>query len=67
MTNTRESIVFCVDADKSAPLTIENLKGSLDAIGFASDLESLVFEVLANCVVGNVLLKRNFGIVVDLN
>ena len=66
MSNIRESIVFSVEIDQWAARSADGFKGRVQAIRMSCHGKPLLFEKVADAIVGPVLLICKFGMCPDL-
>lgn len=66
MSYIRQCIIFSIYTDQPSTLATQRFESCLDTICFTSDCESLFFQKVAECVVGDELFKGELGVVVNL-
>jgi hypothetical protein len=61
-----ERIVFCVEVDQPSAAPASRFECGVDAVSMAGDSEPLLFNEVADGIVGSVLLIGRFGMGPDL-
>lgn len=67
MADTRQSIIFSIEVDKTTTRAAQGFKRGIKSIGVTGDIESLFFEKITNVIVGVVFLIGCFWVGPDLD